>query len=220
MTLEHIDQARLQHALDLSKQLVGELSDIQSVISLPPDTAPTPVKSLRFDAPVGTVIERSGAKLWPGDWWVAMDYGEAYPPAMHRSDYHTGVDLNLPNQADSGAPVYACADGTVVAVGPYAGWLLIVVVQHQLEDGTNVWSRYAHLANLQVTLHQPVLRGQQLGVIGDYGTPGKADDHLHFDIARIDLGQAPTDWPNLDRARLLRDYFDPLQLIQQRHGYA
>lgn len=172
---------------------------------------------VRFCHPVGDDNLRCAA--WPvGDWYVAQGYAQAYPPNMGRKDYHTGVDLNRPNYADSGSKCYAVADGEVVFAGQVSGWQLeVIVIKHPLEDGTSVWSRYAHLAVGHALRGQRVMRGDVIGTIGDYAPTGsKAGDHLHFDIAKIDLGGKPGDWPGADLQRLERDYLDPLKFIADR----
>lgn len=173
---------------------------------------------MRFDAPVGTLEERAGGKLWPGKWFDATGFNVPYPPSMHRLDFHPGADLNAPLDADAHAPVYAVANGLVVFAYSLAVWGKVVVVKHVLEDGRVIWSRYAHLHNITVPAIKLVARGEQLGTIGN--AEGTQAYHLHFDMAIIDLGKRPGDWPNTDRARLVRDYVDPLKFIQARHGGA
>lgn len=215
-----IDQliADVRKDADAAKAII---SDLITGASMPSDAKPNEwptLAHLRFDAPVGTNEERAGSKLWPGAWHVTMDYAESYPPAMNRKDFHTGVDLNLPNFGDTGQPVCACANGDVVFAGSLSEWGLVVVVHHVLTlEGIERWSRYAHLANIAVSVGQNIERGHPLAVIGQYGRPGPQDDHLHFDIARIDLGKRPADWPNMDKARLLRDYESPLEFVKARH---
>jgi murein DD-endopeptidase MepM/ murein hydrolase activator NlpD len=173
---------------------------------------------VRFDAPVGSAEERAADKLWPGAWFDATGYAVAYPPAMKRSDYHTGADLNCnaPTwNADAHAPVYAVCLGFVAFAGMLQVWGKVVVVQHALEDGRLMWSRYAHLEKMTVKMGQLVQRGDQIGTIGN--AEGRQAWHLHFDMAWIDLGRKPGDWPNTDRARLLRTYVDPLKFIRERH---
>lgn len=174
-----------------------------------------PQQRVRFDAPVGTQAERDGDKLWPGAWFDATGYCTQRP----NGDYHTGVDLNLPAFADTGEIVRACADGVVVFSGQLSAWGYVVVVQHALEDGVKVWSRYAHLNGNQpmAVKGDVVQRGKYLAVIGDYGKAGPPDDHVHFDLAKIDLGVKPGDWPGPDKARVLHDYYDPMAFIQEHH---
>lgn len=171
-----------------------------------------------FDAPVGTAEERAGAKLWPGAWFDATGYAVRYEIKPGVWNYHTGADLNLPAYADVKAAVYAMADGLVVFVGTGFGtWGKLVVIRHTLEDGSFVWARHAHLGDQAVKMGQAIKRGDPIGTVGDFAPIGPAGDHHHVDIARIDLGQAPNDWPGTDKDRVLRDYYDPLQFIRDRH---
>ena len=178
----------------------------------------------RFDFPVGTEQERAKAAqedaYLPGEWWIAQGYDQGYPIEMKRGDFHTGIDLNLSAFRDDHQSVYACANGEVVAAGRYPAWGNLVVVRHNLR-GTPVqavWSRYAHLENIVVKVGDDVLLGQAIAQIGDYGSHGPRGDHLHFDIASINLGRFPTDWPNRNRARLRRDYRNPVLFIQTRRS--
>jgi murein DD-endopeptidase MepM/ murein hydrolase activator NlpD len=170
---------------------------------------------IQFDAPVGTVEERAALKLWPGAWYDATGFNKPYPPDMHRSDYHTGVDLNLAYNADAHAPVYAVCFGFVVCAHVLPVWGKVIVVKHILENGELVWSRYAHLETMTVTLQQMVTRGDQLGTIGN--SENTQPWHLHFDMAHLDLGLHPADWPGTNRTRLVHDYIDPLAFIKARH---
>lgn len=174
---------------------------------------------IRFDSPVGTQAERDSPKIWPGAWISAEGYDEGYPPAMGRNDFHTGEDLNLNVPAydtDAHMPVYAVADGIVNFAGSIAVWGNVITIHHVLDDGTPIWSRYGHIESMIVTAGQVVTRGTMIARVGK--PPGTGQPfHLHFDIARIDLGARPGDWPNTDRARLRRDYIDPEAFLHQYH---
>lgn len=167
---------------------------------------------MRFDQPVGTQVERDAARAWAGQWFDATGYGDG--TVQDYGSYHTGADLNLPAFADTKAPVYASASGVVVFVGVASGFQVqTVVIAHGDVDGVPIWTRYAHITDVRVTKNQLITRGTQLGVIGDYLPAGVSNDHLHFDVARIDLGAKPADWPGNDLARLTRDYLNPLDWI-------
>lgn len=198
--------------------LAGRVATLEQRVDLikGKTTGNWPIARVRFDAPVGTDEERAASKLWPGAWFDATGYATLRP----NGDYHTGVDLNLPNFKDTGEIVRACADGVVMFSGQLSAWGYVVVVEHTLDDQTKRWSRYAHLNG-----HQPmavpgavVKRGEYLAVIGDYGKVGPQEDHVHYDIAKKNLSTAPGDWPGNDKARVLRDYEDPLAFTRDRHG--
>lgn len=170
---------------------------------------------VKFDAPIGTDAERAGSKLWPGAWFDATGYATQRP----NGDYHTGVDLNLPAFGDTGQIVRACADGVVRFSGQLSEWGYVVIVEHLLADQSRRWSRYGHLNGNQpmAVPGATVQRGEYLAIIGDYGKIGPQDDHVHFDIAKKDLGQNPGDWPGANKARVLSDYEDPLAFIKMWH---
>jgi len=161
---------------------------------------------LVFSWPIGDINRRTLAP-----WFDATGYAALY---NNNTAYHTGNDLNLAAFGDSGASVYACADGEIVFAGVVQGWQAqVVVIKHVLEDGRLIWSRYAHIKD--VTPIGAVKRGDLLGHIADYTPAGPQGDHLHFDLAWIDLGAKPGDWPGLNKARVLTDYVDGCKWIAE-----
>ena len=160
-----------------------------------------------FDSPVGSPQERAGSQVWPGAWYDATSYGTR-SDATGKWAIHTGADLNLPGDQDALAPVYAAADGVVRASAAYPVWGNLIVVEHNVADGTSIWTRYGHLNDMSVPTTQVVKRGQLIGHIGN--AFNRYAYHLHYDVARIDLGKNPTDWPGDDPGRVMRDYLDPL----------
>lgn len=91
---------------------------------------------------------------------------------------HKGTDYMAPR----GTPIYAIADGVVVAStesGP--GWGVYVKIAHNI-GGRSVTSLYAHMlyGSRRVTVGQTVKAGQLIGQVSDtgraYGT------HLHLEI--------------------------------------
>ena len=188
---------------------------IQQAMHWMTETGNVPPARVQFDAPIGTDVERAGAKLWPGAWWDATPYLTVRP----NGDVHPSADLNLPNFKDTGEIIHAAADGVVKFSGQLSAWGYLVVVEHLLEDGTRVWTRYAHLNGNQpmAIVGGAVQRGDYIGVIGDYGKAGPQEDHVDYSIARKNLAETPGDWPGPDRERVLRDYFDPLEFTRDRH---
>lgn len=171
---------------------------------------------MRFDSPVGTAIERDAVQIWPGAWIDATGFCTYYN-ATGAWAYHTGADLNLNRpafDADAHAPVHSIADGLVVAAELLPAWGHVICIRHDAPGGT-VWSRYAHVENVTVKSGLAVIGGQQIAQIGN--AEGRYPYHLHFDIAMIDLGAAPGDWPGVDKARLLKTYHDPKQYILDNH---
>lgn len=169
-----------------------------------------------FASPVTGVISKAD-NVFGADWFDATGYCTYYTSAG-RPAYHTGADLNRPNYADAGMPVYASADGVIVFCGDVQGWQGdVIIIEHTLEDDTQVWTRYAHIAqNVTLTYNQPITRGAQIGTIADYTPKGPQGDHLHFDVALTDLSVNPGDWPGMDKNTVLNDYVDPAKWLKAR----
>ncbi len=167
-----------------------------------------------FAAPIGTAVERASGKIWPGKWFDATPYATQY----FHGWYHTGADLNLnfPHwDADRHADVYAIGAGTVTYAKLYSptAWGQIVVIHHGQIDGLPLFSRYAHVDNLSVNPGDVVERGQQIASVGN--GEGLFAYHLHFDISTTEVLQgSPGDWPGTNQNRVLRDYVNPRQWLQ------
>lgn len=114
-------------------------------------------------------------------------------PGPHwESGYHTGIDF----ATAYGTPVLAVGNGTVAETGwdgPYGNQIRL-----QLPNGDQVW--YNHLSSIEVTPGQAVLKGQELGRVGDTGNAFGFHLHLEYRLA-TDLSQP----------------VDPLPLFRQ-HG--
>lgn len=173
-----------------------------------------------FDAPIGTPAERRDVKLWPGHWQDANGFLNRYFDSAGKVAYHTGADLNLnvPRwNMDRGAPVYAVASGVVTWAGRVGDfWRNIIIVKHDpLPDGRVVYSRYAHVENMQVRAGDRVKRGQQICQVGKSGG-ASGNYHLHFDISPTDaLQRNPGHWPGAEREEVEAHYVDPLRFISQ-----
>lgn len=85
---------------------------------------------------------------------------------------HAGVDLAGPR----GTPIYATADGVVVAAEPERGYGNVVKIRHDF----GLETVYGHLSRIGVKLGQQVSRGVQ---IGDMGSTGRSTgSHLHYEV--------------------------------------
>ena len=86
---------------------------------------------------------------------------------------HSGLDIT----AASGTPVKSAAAGKVVSMNRSGGaYGLHVVVQHS----GGVYTLYAHLSAITVSVGQSVSAGQQVGRVGSTGNSG--GPHLHFEV--------------------------------------
>jgi murein DD-endopeptidase MepM/ murein hydrolase activator NlpD len=87
-------------------------------------------------------------------------------PAMH-----TGLDLH----GETGNPVRATADGTVVAAGWSGGYGRVVDIDHH----NGLLTRYGHLSAIDVRVGQSVKSGQIVGKVGSTGR--STGPHLHYE---------------------------------------
>ena len=88
---------------------------------------------------------------------------------------HNGLDM----LAHSGEPVHATADGVVKEVIKSRKGLGNVVV---IDHGGGYLTRYAHLADMQVSRGRKVKRGTCIGYVGVSGT--SFAPHLHYEVLR------------------------------------
>lgn len=99
---------------------------------------------------------------------------------------HHGVEF--PNQ--SGTPVYAAANGTVIFAGLdndaiYSPWPIfygnLVIIQHN----DHLFTLYAHLSKIDVKVNGVVGAGTEIGEVGRTGVA--IGSHLHFEVRRGDV---------------------------------
>jgi murein DD-endopeptidase MepM/ murein hydrolase activator NlpD len=131
-----------------------------------------------FDYPVGETGYDTQANDGDG-WYNAQDFGE--PNLDFGNKLHLGEDWNGEGGGDTdcGEPVYVASKGTVVyAEDAGSGWGNVIIVRHELPDGTQVESLYGHLQNMNRT-NGTVERREQIGTIGKNGWPSC---HLHFEM--------------------------------------
>ena len=230
MTLSAETQAQLQLMSDKLIGLQNQIDVIRAqqlpimqdmallIAGMEGDTNPVPKPRVLFCSPVTGAIE-TGANVFGLDWFDAVGYCKLYSSSSNTQAYHTGADLNRPAWKDSGANVYASADGEIVYAGTLSGWQgQVVVIKHTLETGALAWTRYAHIAISGLMVGSYVKQGAVIGTIADYLPIGAANDHLHFDVAHDDLGSRPGDWPGMDKARILAQYADPVVWLKDRRA--
>ncbi len=116
---------------------------------------------------------------------VTSPYGYRDGP-FNGYEFHDGVDLS-----GSNGPIFAVRDGTVTAVGvaPGGGWGNWISIDHGEVAGVgHIYSFYAHLASVNVSVGDTVKAGQQIGVMGTTGN--STGVHLHFGIYKIQPGDS------------------------------
>ena len=103
---------------------------------------------------------------------VSSSFGLRRDPFTGRLALHNGLDLVAP----VGTAVRATATGQVTRAGRYAGYGLLVEIDHH----NGLITRYAHNALIAVRPGQVVRRGQ---VVGRVGQSGRASaPHVHYEV--------------------------------------
>jgi len=170
--------------------------------TLPPYTPwPTPSIAERFDYPLQPMGGYAAyAQGTTGPRAIDTRYGVQNPalgnrtncflnansdPVPFRELYHAGVDLFSRGPlgtflwgAAAGDPVFAVADGVVVAALDAGAEGRILITEHLLAEGDQVYAVYWHVSQLRVGLGQAVDRGQVVGQVHDQGL----NSHLHWEM--------------------------------------
>ena len=115
------------------------------------------------------------AKPLPGALEITSPFGARIDPFLGRPALHPGVDF----RENYGADVKSTAGGRVVFAGAASGYGNMVEIDH----GSGLSTRYAHLSVVGVTEGQMLPKG---GILGQVGATGRATGpHLHYEV-RID----------------------------------
>lgn len=156
------------------------------------------------DSPVGDQVARTGQRVWPFGWAVTTGFA-----AFDEDGYQPGVMLVNAAEQDDSQPVYAPMSGVITWAEQFGQWEYTVILDADpLADGTKAWLRFTLLDQVVVQDGARVTRGQLLGHTGP--VQGRYPAHLGYDVAKVSLNSRPWDWPGADRARVLREYLDPL----------
>lgn len=111
--------------------------------------------------------------IWPTTGFISSSFGSRSSPfGGGRVQFHKGLDIS----ARSGTPVVATAEGTVQQAGRDGAYGNSVEVNH----GSGIVTKYAHMQRFVVEQGQWVRRGQ---VVGYVGMTGRATGpHLHYEV--------------------------------------
>lgn len=163
------DREKLEQALDemdrQSKALEKEIRDLQ--------------------AKTGRVKKDKLSMIWPvTGGWISDVYGWRWHPVLGGNKFHAGLDY----AANSGTPIRAAEDGTVIVAGENGGYGNCVILDH----GGGISTLYAHCKSLAVKKGQEVFRGDVIGHVGSTGISN--GPHLHFEVRVNGSTDDPLKW--------------------------
>ena len=114
-----------------------------------------------------------------GTYTISSPFGVRSDPFSGAAKVHEGQDYSAP----AGTPIYAIAEGTVLAAGKTAetGSANIIVIQHEIK-GEVFTSWYLHMYDdgIHVAAGDKVKAGQVIAAVGSQGRSTGA--HLHLEI--------------------------------------
>ena len=108
-------------------------------------------------------------------------FGVRHDPFNHRSSMHTGLDLSAPFKS----PVYNTAPGTVIFAGAKGEFGRVVDIDH----GSGIVTRYAHLHRITVVKGQHLTGREQIGLLGSSGR--STGPHVHYEVQVNGVPQDP-----------------------------
>jgi murein DD-endopeptidase MepM/ murein hydrolase activator NlpD len=141
------------------------------------------------------VFDRNQIKLsstpngWPVRGYITDGFGSRRNPFGRGYEQHTGLDI----ATNHGVAIDATADGIVIFAGPYGGYGNVVVIDH----GYGITTRYAHMAQIDVTIGQHVIRGKAIGTVGSTGR--STAPHCHYEVRLHDRPVNPLNYLSVGR---------------------
>ena len=103
---------------------------------------------------------------------VSDPYGMRMHPTLGVEMMHNGIDFAAP----AGSPIYAAADGEVIAAGYSASMGNYLMIDH----GSDIITLYMHASKLLVSQGQEVSKGEKIALVGSTGR--STGPHLHFGV--------------------------------------
>lgn len=108
--------------------------------------------------------------------YVTSYYGYRVHPISGEKNYHTGVDIGMPQ----GTEILAGHDGTVTLAGNAGGYGLCVAIEGEAYEGHSLTTKYGHCSQILVSAGQEVKAGDVIAKVGSTGN--STGPHLHLEV--------------------------------------
>ena len=116
-----------------------------------------------------------------GEYKISSEYGERIHPVTGEKKLHGGIDIVGEHHGE----ILSVADGVVTFAGEQSGYGYCVEIKH-IVNGETIYSFYAHMSKLNVSLGNKVSQGSVIGLEGgaeeDPGHGTSTGHHLHFEM--------------------------------------
>lgn len=136
---------------------------------------------------------------------VASGYGTRIDPIYGTARFHAGMDFT----SKIGTPVYVTGNGTVTYADWRQGYGKCIIVDH----GYGFETLYAHLNEYKVRVGQKVIRGEQIGEVGNTGK--STGPHLHYEVHVKGHPDNPAKYYFMDQTA---EEYDEMLRIAANHG--
>ena len=137
--------------------------------------------------------------------YTASGYGRRIDPIYKTVKFHHGMDFS----ANTGTPVYATGNATVIKQGWQSGYGLTILLDH----GFGYQTVYAHLNKINVRNGQKVKRGEIIGTVGSTGK--STGPHLHYEVINKGHKVNPINYYYMD---LTAEEYDKMIQMAANHG--
>jgi murein DD-endopeptidase MepM/ murein hydrolase activator NlpD len=138
----------------------------------PGEVAPETMESMLGSLPLAAPL---------AEYQLESRFGARLDPLNGQRSMHTGLDLSAPFRSR----VYNTAPGVVVHAGSRGEYGKVVEIDH----GSGIVTRYAHLHRVSVVVGQRITGRQQIALLGSTGR--STGPHVHYEILVNGVPQNP-----------------------------
>jgi len=136
---------------------------------------------------------------------TASGFGMRIDPIYRTLRFHAGMDFAAP----TGTDIYATGDGKVIFSGWRQGYGNTIIIDH----GFGYKTLYGHNSKNHVRAGQNVVRGEEIGLIGNTGK--SVGSHLHYEVWVNEKPDNPAKYYYLD---LTPEEYDQMIHIAENRG--
>jgi murein DD-endopeptidase MepM/ murein hydrolase activator NlpD len=135
---------------------------------------------------------------------TASGFGMRIDPIYRTLRFHSGMDFAAP----SGTEIYATGDGKVIFSGWRQGYGNTIIIDH----GFGYQTLYGHNSKNLVKIGQNVVRGEEIGLVGNTGK--SVGPHLHYEVLLNEKHDNPAKYYFMDLSP--EEYDEMIQIAENR----
>lgn len=182
LTSQQEERQRLLSRID--REAEAQRIALDSAVRAERDLAGTMTELAESALVVSNFRNARGALPWPAQGDVTTGFGRQRHPVYDTYTVSRGIEVSAP----AGDPVTAVHGGKVAFADWYSGYGLLVIVDH----GSNYFTLYGHLSEVDVHVNARIEAGQLIGKVGETGSLTGAN--LYFEVREGADALNPTSW--------------------------